>query len=106
MGRAGQDRWFVYVLSCGDGSLYVGIAKDVDARLEAHASGKGARYTRGRGPLRVAARCLCLSKGRALRAEYALKQLSKRQKEQLVSLPNSEGLRMFVRRLRAPRVVP
>jgi putative endonuclease len=44
-------RWCVYLLRCGDGSLYAGITNDLQKRLQAHRSGKGARYTRGRGPL-------------------------------------------------------
>lgn len=103
MARAAQDRWFVYILRCGDGSFYVGIAKDVTLRLAAHAAGRGAKYTRGRGPLTLAGACLCLSKGRALRIEYALKQLSKAQKAEVLARPDSAGLRAFARRLpRAP----
>ena len=44
--------WYLYILQCGDGSLYTGITTDVEKRLEAHRSGKGAKYTRGRSPLR------------------------------------------------------
>ena len=43
--------WYLYILSCGDGSLYTGITTDVEKRLEAHRQGRGAKYTRGRGPL-------------------------------------------------------
>ena len=103
MPRPPQDRWFVYILRCGDGSFYAGIAKDVALRVAAHEAGRGARYTRGRGPLTVVAVQLCLSKGRALRLEYAVKQLTKAQKTSLLALPDSEGLRAFARRLpRAP----
>ena len=42
---------YVYILRCGDGTLYTGVARDVERRLKQHRSGKGARYTRGRGPL-------------------------------------------------------
>ena len=45
--------WYVYILRCGDGTLYTGITDDVDRRLAVHRSGKGAKYTRGRGPLEV-----------------------------------------------------
>ena len=45
------EDWYVYVVQCGDGSLYTGIAKDVDNRIEEHNAGKGAKYTRGRGPV-------------------------------------------------------
>ena len=43
--------WYLYILSCGDGSLYTGITTDVEKRLEAHRQGRGAKYTRGRGLL-------------------------------------------------------
>ena len=45
--------WFVYVVRCRDGSLYTGISRDVAARVRQHNQGKGARYTRGRGPVAV-----------------------------------------------------
>ena len=51
-GADARQGWWLYLLECGDGSFYAGIAVDVEARLHAHASGKGAKYTRGRGPLR------------------------------------------------------
>ena len=47
------NTWKLYILRCGDGSLYTGITTDVENRLEAHRSGKGAKYTRGRGPLEL-----------------------------------------------------
>jgi predicted GIY-YIG superfamily endonuclease len=68
------------VLPCANERLYVGIARDVDARFALHRSGKGAFYTRLSVPLRVIARQRHQSRSAALRAEYALKQLSKRQK--------------------------
>ena len=48
-----ERSWKVYILRCGDGSLYTGIAVDVEHRLAVHRSGKGAKYTRGRGPLEL-----------------------------------------------------
>ncbi len=78
-----HDLWFVYLARCADGSLYTGIARDVAARIAAHDAGKGARYTRGRGPLTVCAVRRCRSKGEALRLEHAIKQLPRRDKEAL-----------------------
>jgi putative endonuclease len=75
--------WFVYVVRCGDGSLYCGIAKDVAARVAAHGTGKGARYTRGRGPLVVFAKRRCRDKSDALRLEHAVKCLPRARKEAL-----------------------
>ena len=48
--------WYVYILRCGDGTLYTGVTDDVPRRLAAHRSGKGAKYTRGRGPLELSIR--------------------------------------------------
>ena len=93
--------WFVYVLECGDGSLYCGIARDVAARFLQHERGKGARYTRGRGPLRVAGKARCRTKGEALRVEYALKQLDRSDKLALIAKPT--GVASFVRRWRSAK---
>jgi putative endonuclease len=73
-------RWFVYVARCADDSLYIGIARDVPARIAAHDAGRGARYTRGRGPLRVLATRRCATHGDALRLELALKKLTRPEK--------------------------
>ncbi len=81
---------------CKDGTLYTGIARDVDARIAAHDAGRGARYTRGRGPLLVRAVRRCGSKGEALRLEHALKRLSRLEKEKLT---NARRLGTFSRRL-------
>jgi putative endonuclease len=72
--------WFVYMARCADGTIYVGIARDVAARIAAHDAGKGARYTRGRGPLAVLATRRCATKGDALRLELALKRLPRAEK--------------------------
>lgn len=77
-------RWFVYVLGCADGTLYTGIARDVRRRVDAHAAGKGAKYTRGRGPFAVLAARACASKGDALRLELAMKKLSRFEKGELI----------------------
>jgi putative endonuclease len=79
--------WYVYVARCADGTLYCGIARDVARRISEHDAGRGARYTRGRGPLRVLLVRRCRDKGRALRLEYTIKQLSRGQKEALIARP-------------------
>jgi predicted GIY-YIG superfamily endonuclease len=81
------ERWFVYVVECADGTLYTGIALDVPARLAAHEAGRGARYTRGRGPLRLLWKRRCATQGNALRLEWALKRLSRDEKRKLVGSP-------------------
>jgi putative endonuclease len=97
--RSENARWWLYVLRCGDGSLYTGIALDVAARLAAHREGKGARYTRGRGPLELLAKTRCHDKGEALSMEIAFKRLSRESKELVLA----RGLGRFVRRIRRER---
>jgi putative endonuclease len=79
------DRWFVYVARCADDTLYVGIARDVAARIAAHDAGRGARYTRGRGPLEVLATRRCAGVSAALRLERALKRLTREEKLEVVA---------------------
>jgi putative endonuclease len=74
------ERWFVYLARCSDGTLYAGVARDVAARIALHDAGRGARYTRGRGPLEPLATLRCACKGDALRLELAIKRLSRSDK--------------------------
>ena len=76
--------YYLYILRCGDGSLYTGIAADVDKRLAAHRSGRGAKYTRGRGPLTVVYREKCSDRSAALKRELAVKALSREKKLALI----------------------
>lgn len=82
--RSKSEFWFVYILRCGDDTLYTGITRNVKARLLAHELGKGAKYTRSRGPLTLCKTRRCPDKGTALRLEYAIKQLPRAAKEQLL----------------------
>ena len=59
--------WYVYILRCGDGTLYTGITDDIPRRLAAHRAGKGAKYTRGRGPLELVYQEQAPDKSAALR---------------------------------------
>lgn len=75
--------WYVYMLRCGDGTLYTGITDDIQRRLAAHRAGRGAKYTRGRGPLELVYKECMSNKSEALKREYALKRLKKNEKEAL-----------------------
>ena len=75
--------WLLYILRCGDGTLYTGIAVDVQARLEMHRSGKGAKYTRGRGPLELVYTEVCGTHSDALRRELEVKALPAAEKRRL-----------------------
>lgn len=77
--------WYVYILRCGDGTLYTGITPDVQARLTQHQQGKGAKYTRGRGPLALVYTESCADRAEASRREYAIKHLSRAEKEALIA---------------------
>ena len=76
--------WFLYILRCGDGTLYTGITTDVPRRLEAHRQGKGAKYTRGRGPLELVYREECGTHSQALKREWEVKTLPRAEKELLI----------------------
>ena len=84
MGK-GSDIWFVYMVRCSDGTLYTGITKDLDRRVEAHNFGKnGARYTRSRRPVKLVFSEQVESKSAAARLEYQMKKLPLARKEALV----------------------
>lgn len=75
----------VYVLECADGSFYTGYTTDLQRRVDEHEAGEGAKYTRGRAPVEVVHVERFDSKSTAMSREHEIKQLSRRQKERLVS---------------------
>ncbi len=77
--------WTVYLIRTADDSLYTGITTDVSRRFSQHQSGKGAKALRGKGELQLAFTAQVGERSLALRIEYRIKQLTKRQKERLVS---------------------
>jgi putative endonuclease len=77
-------RAFVYLLRCGDGTLYTGVAKDLDARMRQHEAGRASRYTRARLPIVLVWSRACASWGDALREEIRIKQLTRAEKEALI----------------------
>ncbi len=80
-----EQTYFVYILRCGDGTLYTGITNDPPRRLAMHNCGKGAKYTRGRGPVRMLYLEPCVDRAAASRREYAIKRLSREEKERLIA---------------------
>ena len=76
--------WFVYMLECCDGTIYTGITNDVKARTAKHNSGKGAKYTRGRRPVKLKKTFSYKNRAEASKAEYVFKKLSRMQKKQLL----------------------
>ncbi len=83
--RRSAAKWSVYILRCGDGSFYTGVATDVRARVAKHNQGKGAKYTRGRRPVQLVYREPAGSRGAALKREYAVKRLTRAAKQRLVA---------------------
>ena len=79
-----DKKWYVYILRCGDETLYCGISDDVEKRLEVHRSGKGAKYTRGRTPLELVYVEVCQSHSEALKREHAVKKMSRPAKLKLI----------------------
>ena len=78
------NTWKLYILRCGDGSLYTGISTDVQKRLEAHRTGKGAKYTRGRRPLEMIYEEDCGDHSAALKRELEIKALPREEKLKLI----------------------
>lgn len=76
--------YYVYIIRCADGTLYTGSTDDVQRRLEVHRSGKGAKYTRGKGPLELVYSEQVESWSQALRRESEIKKMTRLQKEEMI----------------------
>jgi len=85
MKRKGRKEWTVYILRCGDGSLYTGIAKDVQARVRLHSEGLGAAYTRTRLPVLLLYQQTGLTRSEALMREARIKAMPRSRKEEIIS---------------------
>lgn len=85
-----QEGYFVYILRCGDGSLYTGWTTELERRLEQHNSGIGAKYTRGRGPVKMVYSEEVAGKSEALKRECQIKKYSKLKKEKLIGGKSEE----------------
>jgi len=81
-----MSQWYVYMVQCTDGSLYTGIATDIDRRVAEHNAGTGARYTRGRGPVTLVYREEVKDRPTALKREYAIKRMRTDQKREMIDL--------------------
>lgn len=80
-----QRPYYMYVAECADGTLYTGYARDVEARIAQHNAGTGAKYTRSRGPVRLAACAAFATQHEALSAECRFKRLTRAQKLALIA---------------------
>jgi predicted GIY-YIG superfamily endonuclease len=84
MKTTGQKEWTVYILRCGDGSLYTGIAKDLQARVRQHGEGRGATYTRSRLPVTLLYQQEGLTHSEALIREAQIKAMPRSRKEEII----------------------
>ena len=82
--KRGRKDWTVYILRCGDGSLYTGIAKDVCARVKQHNEGRGAAYTRTRLPVKLLYQQEGLTYSKALIREAQIKAMPRSKKEEII----------------------
>lgn len=89
--RAGG--WRLYILMCGDGSLYTGITNDLARRVAQHNRGTASRYTRSRLPVALVHQEPCRGRSGALRKEYAVKQLSRSEKEAYIRAKKHASLK-------------
>lgn len=80
MTRTTASTWWLYLIECRDGTYYAGITNDLDARYAAHASGRGARYTRSHPPMRLIGSRAYEGRAAASRAEWEIKRLPKHRK--------------------------
>ena len=81
---------YTYMLKCSDGTLYTGWTNDLEKRVEAHNSGKGAKYTKARRPVELAYYEEFETKEQAMKREYAIKQLTRKEKENLIKEKNMQ----------------
>ena len=72
--------WVIYLLKCADGTYYCGCTNNLDKRVKAHNNGKGAKYTKGRGPVEIIGTKTGYTRGDALRDEIKIKKLPKNKK--------------------------
>lgn len=80
---------YTYLLQCADGSIYCGWTNHLEARVQAHNLGKGAKYTKSRRPVRLVYYEVFATKQEAMRREWALKQLTRAEKLELIEKGSS-----------------
>lgn len=79
-----KGTWFLYLIRCRNGQLYTGITTNVVRRFEEHCAGSGAKFLRGKGPLKLVFTEKVGERSAALKAEVAIKKMKKREKEALI----------------------
>ena len=78
--------WLVYMLECSDNSIYTGITNNLEERLKTHQSGNGAKYLRGRLPIKLVYKENFINRSEATKREIYIKKMSKKEKKNLIDL--------------------
>jgi len=78
--------WLVYMLECSDNSIYTGITNNLEERLKKHQSGNGAKYLRGRLPIKLVYKENFINRSEATKREIYIKKMSKKEKKYLINL--------------------
>ena len=86
-----QRAWYVYLLECSDGTLYCGVTPKLDSRIAKHNSGKGAKYTRSRLPVKMVYNEKCADRSEALKREAQIKKMKRSQKLQLIGFIDDDS---------------
>ena len=92
--KAKSRSWYVYILKCRDGTLYTGTTNDLSRREEEHNRGTASRYTRSRRPVQIIYQEPCPNRSAALKKEYAVKSLTRKEKEDYID-SHAEKLRVL-----------
>ncbi len=79
-----MEEWYVYIVECSDKTFYVGTTNDIKKRIAKHNAGKGAKYTRGRGPVKIRYTRSFESRSEACKHEYQLKRYSRDEKQDII----------------------
>lgn len=79
-----NNNWFIYIIRCKNNSLYTGITTDVERRFNEHCNGEGAKFLRGKGPLKLEFHTKIGNRSDASKIEYFVKKLSKQEKENII----------------------
>ena len=87
--------WLVYMLECSDNSIYTGITNNLDKRLKKHQSGDGAKYLRGRLPIKIVYKELFINRSEATKREISIKKMSKKEKNILIYLNQQTNKRGY-----------
>src|SRR5438552_2855733 len=90
-----KKSWILYILRCNDGSFYAGVTNNLSRRLIQHRDGRASRYTRSRRPVKIVYDEFCISRSDALKKEYAIKALSRKEKITLIGQRKKKGQAAF-----------